>query len=411
MSLFKKKTLIKRIICPLVIAATVISLPVSDGFEYSTSKWGSETVHAESAKKKKKKAEEDLRKKNAEINELNKKKKTLETDLATAAANLKKVIAAQKELENNIEKKQDEIDKCTEDLAKAKEDEKNEYEAMKKRIQFMYENSSNDSIWTAILEADGIADMLNRIEYVSDVYKSDRDLMDNYQAIVTQVEELSEQLASDMEDMVALQDKYETRQTEIEATVLALEKEKDKYADQISDARAAADAYKKKIDKYAKIIQQQEAAAAGQGDGYGGGGSGNGGLDSSVKYLTDPSYDPTPRTSVKGTAVVAYALKFVGNPYVWGGNSLTKGCDCSGFVHLIYKHFGISTPRYSQAFKNQGQPVAFCNIKAGDVVVYPGHVAIYIGNGCIVEAQSTRAGITKYRSVKCHTITGLRRYV
>ena len=84
--------------------------------------------------------------------------------------------------------------------------------------------------------------------------------------------------------------------------------------------------------------------------------------------------------------------------------------DTRNSIKLL-NHFGISTPRYSQAFKNVGQPVAYQNIQAGDVVVYPGHVAIYIGNGCIVEAQSTRAGITNTRSVNCHTITAIRRLV
>ncbi len=67
-----------------------------------------------------------------------------------------------------------------------------------------------------------------------------------------------------------------------------------------------------------------------------------------------------------------------------GRKQLTNGVDCSGFVHQVYAHFGISTPRYSQAFKSVGQPVSYQNIQAGDVVVYPGHVAIYIGNGNIV---------------------------
>ena len=110
-------------------------------------------------------------------------------------------------------------------------------------------------------------------------------------------------------------------------------------------------------------------------------------------------------------SIVEFASQFIGNPYVWGGNSLTNGVDCSGFVHLVYAHFGISTPRYSQAFKSVGQPVSYQNIQAGDVVVYPGHVAIYIGNGNIVEAQSTRAGITNSRPVNCHTITAIRRLV
>ena len=96
-------------------------------------------------------------------------------------------------------------------------------------------------------------------------------------------------------------------------------------------------------------------------------------------------------------------------PYKWGGNSLTNGCDCSGFVHLVYAHFGYSMPRYSQSFKSVGKAVSRNNIKPGDIVVYPGHVAIYAGGGRIVEAQSSRAGITNTRSVDCHTITAIRR--
>ena len=88
---------------------------------------------------------------------------------------------------------------------------------------------------------------------------------------------------------------------------------------------------------------------------------------------------------------------------------MTNGCDCSGFVHLVYKHFGFSLPRYSQAFKTVGKAVSYQNLKAGDIVVYPGHVAIYIGNGKIVEAQSTKAGITSSRKVNCSTITAIRR--
>ena len=113
---------------------------------------------------------------------------------------------------------------------------------------------------------------------------------------------------------------------------------------------------------------------------------------------------------MSGDSIVAFACQYVGRPYVWGGNSLTDGSDCSGFVHQVLANFGISSPRYSQAFKNGGQPVSYNNMQAGDIVIYPGHVAIYMGNGCIVEAQSTKAGITNNRSVNCHTITGIRRY-
>lgn len=141
---------------------------------------------------------------------------------------------------------------------------------------------------------------------------------------------------------------------------------------------------------------------------YDGGGSGQGGSISS-DYKPGVGKNPAETTDVNGTELVEYAKKFVGNPYVWGGNSLTSGCDASGFVHEVFSHFGISTPRYSQAFKSVGQSVSFDCIKPGDVVVYPGHVAIYAGDGKIVEAQSTKAGITNNRNVQCHTILAIRR--
>ena len=121
------------------------------------------------------------------------------------------------------------------------------------------------------------------------------------------------------------------------------------------------------------------------------------------------SSDPAFTTGVSGQDVVNFALQYVGYPYKYGGNSLTNGCDCSGFVKLVFANFGISTPRQSQAFKRVGQPVSYENLRAGDIVVYPGHVAIYIGNGNIVEAQSSRAGITCNRRVNCATITAIRR--
>lgn len=141
---------------------------------------------------------------------------------------------------------------------------------------------------------------------------------------------------------------------------------------------------------------------------YDGGGSGQGGSISS-DYKPGSGKNPAEITDVNGTELVDYAKKFVGNPYVWGGNSLTSGCDSSGFVHEVFSYFGISTPRYSQAFKSVGQSVSFDCIKSGDVVVYPGHVAIYAGDGKIVEAQSTKAGITNNRNVQCHTILAIRR--
>ena len=402
----------RRIMSVILLVALFATLPAFDGSNFWTYMTGSMKVYATTAKEKKAKAQKDLKDTNEKIDGLKDQKSQTEVSISNKTTELNNLLAAQKKLQTQISNKQDEITKCSQDLEQARADVDEQYAAMKLRIQFMYENGASNSIWEAILESDGISDMLNRIEYVSDVYQADRDLMLNFQAKVDEVEKLSQKLSDDMESLVALQGEYESKQGNLEQAIVSLQNEKDKYATEIATAKQQAEDYQKTIDEQERIIRAQEAAAAHADSGsYSGGGTGNGGVSSSVDYLSDPSYNPSPRTGVSGSQVVAYALQFVGNPYRWGGNSLTNGVDCSGFVHLVYAHFGISTPRYSQAFKSQGQPVAFANIQAGDVVVYPGHVAIYIGNGCIVEAQSTKAGITDGRAVKCHTITGLRRYV
>ena len=321
------------------------------------------------------------------------------------------ILANQSQLQTDITNKQAEIEQCQIDLADAQAAAEHQYEAMKLRIQFMYENSTSDNVWTAIIEADGITDMLNRIEYVTDLYESDRELMTAYQDAVAAVEALAVQLDEDMNNLLALQDQYEAQQVTLENKLAELETESASYASQIATAEEQAENYQNIIDTQAAIILAQEAAAAGaNSQTYAGGGTGSSGLSSSVNYLTDDSYNPAPSTGVSGDSIVAFACQYVNRPYVWGGNSLTNGCDCSGFVHLVLANFGISSPRYSQAFKNGGQPVSYNNMQAGDIVIYPGHVAIYMGNGCIVEAQSTKAGITNNRSVNCHTITGIRRY-
>ena len=369
-------------------------------------------TYAKTAKQKRDEAKKNLSDTNDKIDDIKDSQADVKSDIAQASKDLKSLMSKQETLKQNIKDKQAEVEQANQELVDAQDKEEEEYKAMKLRIQYMYENSTDNSLWTAIIESDGLADMLNRIEYVSDLYQSDRQLMDQYQAAVKEVEDWTVQLAEDMNNLLALQDEYEKQQGELNTLLAKLEKKKDQYAQQLAAAQEQAKDYQKTIEEQNEIIRQQEAAAARQNAAtYDGGGSGASGGIGTDSYLQDSSYNPSNATNVSGAAVVAYAQQFVGNPYVWGGNSLTNGVDCSGFVHLVYAHFGISTPRYSQAFKSVGQPVAYQNIQAGDVVVYPGHVAIYIGNGCIVEAQSTRAGITNTRSVNCHTITAIRRLV
>ena len=370
-------------------------------------------VYAKTEAEKKRDAyKKKLKAKNSDIANIKDSQSDVKDSITAAAARMKTLLSKQEQLKSDIKDKQNEVEQANKKLEEAKEEEQNQYDAMKLRIQYLYENSTDNSIWSAILESNGLSDMLNRIEYATDLYKSDRELMTSYQNAVKKVEDWTMQLADEMDSLLALQDKYQTQQGELKTLMAKLEQQKDAYAQQLAEAQKQAQDYKKTISKQEAIIRAQEAAAArANANTYDGGGTGASGGIASDSYLKDPDCNPSQTTDVSGADIVAFAQQFVGHPYVWGGNSLTNGVDCSGFVHQVYAHFGISTPRYSQAFKSVGQPVSYQNIQAGDVVVYPGHVAIYIGNGNIVEAQSTRAGITNSRPVNCHTITAIRRLV
>ena len=94
-----------------------------------------------------------------------------------------------------------------------------------------------------------------------------------------------------------------------------------------------------------------------------------------------------------GQAIVDYACQFIGNPYVWGGTSLTNGADCSGFVQSVFKNFGINLPRTSGEMRSSGTAVNYSDAMPGDIVCYDGHVGIYMGNGQIVNAINSRKGI------------------
>ena len=103
-----------------------------------------------------------------------------------------------------------------------------------------------------------------------------------------------------------------------------------------------------------------------------------------------------------------YAIQFLGNPYVHAGRSLITGTDCSGFTSLVYAHFGVNISPGSTYQSTQGRSVSYSEAQPGDVIVYPGHVALYLGNGKVIHASSSATGI-KISNVNYRNFTDIRR--
>ncbi len=168
-------------------------------------------------------------------------------------------------------------------------------------------------------------------------------------------------------------------------------------------AQAKSDAAKKKAQEAAEAAQKQaEAAAQAAADAQTAADQAAAAQEESGSSSSGSSQSADGQSL--GSQVVSYATQFIGNPYVWGGSSLTNGTDCSGFTMAVYSHFGVSLPHYDAAQRACGTAVnSLAEAMPGDIICYSGHVGIYIGNGQIVHASNPSVGITissaTYRSI------------
>jgi cell wall-associated NlpC family hydrolase len=398
------------------------------------------------------------------INSLEEQKQAIADEIDVLDQDLVDVMVQINVLKKDINNKEDSIDETKKDLKKAKRKEKKQYEAMKKRIQYLYENGGNTAWFQMILNAEDIADLLNKAEYAQKMYTYDREKLEDYQDTVTQVKSLKTQLEGEMAELVDMQEEEEKKQDSLEAQ---LEEKRENSADceeQIAAAQAQAEAY-------ASLLQQQteeiavleaerlaaeeearrqaeaEAAAAAaaqeeaentassedetdqsqedtedtyeddtdysQGDTEDSGDSYS--QEDSQEESTEDTTESSSQGSSMGQVIANYALQFVGNPYVYGGTSLTNGADCSGFVQSVYAHFGYSLSRTSESQMYEGVSVSYADAQPGDLICYGSHIAIYLGNGQIVHASNSApypaGGIKVSDNAAYRTILAVRRIV
>lgn len=376
--------------------------------------------------------EADLKKQQKEtqrqLDEVNNQMKSIEgqrdavlSEIASLDSELMDLVMNLEMLEADLEMKQEELTQAETDYEAAKRQEEDQYEAMKLRIQYIYEEGETGYL-AMLLEARSFADFLNRQEYALEIHKQDREMLTAYQEIKEQVEELRDQLEQEKADMETVQDEYEEEKAEVERTLSQKKAQEADYETKLANAKAKAKEYTNKIKEQTAQLKKLEeerrkkeaaaaaaAAAANSNKATGtitngatsAGNAGSGGSSGGGAVVGG--------NSSKGAGIANYALQFVGNPYVSGGTSLTNGADCSGFTWAVYQHFGISIPRQSDAQGCGGKSVSYSEAQAGDIIYYGGHVGIYLGGGRIVHASTQKTGI-KTENATYRPIKSVRRY-
>ena len=457
----------KRILCLTLGLMLTISQAVPAGA----------ASRKEQLKQDKAAAQSQLAAQESKINNLEDQKQTLSAEIDQLDSDLVNIMVEIEILDGELSDKEAQIEQTKADLAVAEENKQKQYEAMKKRIQYLYEKGGDDAWAQMLFQASDFTSLLNQAEYVQQMYDSDRNSLEEFKETVQQVKDLGDQLDSEKAELEEMNQEYQNRQTSMQTQLEEKKATSSDYDAQIAQAqnqaaqytelirqqnaeiqkieeeekKAAEEAARKAAEEAAKKAAAEEAAKKAQEEANkkaadeaakkaaeaskkssstsGSNTAASSGSSTSSKNNTSGSsssaatskdngsssssssgssgssvsYNPT------GQSVVNYACQFVGNPYVWGGTSLTNGADCSGFIMSIYAKFGVSLPHSSGAMAGCGRGVSYSEAMPGDIICYAGHVAIYMGGGQIVHASNAKDGIKISGNAAYRPIVAVRR--